>query len=84
MNNNKDIEEVNNDINGIDESIYNNESNDDLNDEDDRIYLKIVCDSDIYEKLLQYKVTDHYLHKYHVKGTPFIILHDINFQNMEE
>ena len=32
MNNNKDIEEVNNDINGIDESIYNNESNDDLND----------------------------------------------------
>ena len=78
MNNNKDIEEVNNDINGIDESIYNNESNDDLNDE-------VVCDSenkekyinDIYEKLLQYKVTDHYLHKYHVKGTSFIILHDI-------
>ena len=38
----------------------------------------------IYEMLLQDKITDHYLHKYHVKGTPFIILHDINFQNMEE
>ena len=80
MNNNKDIELVNNDITVFDESIYNNESNDDLNDEDDRIDLKIVCDSgnkekdinDIYERLLQDKVTDHYLHKYHSKGTPLL------------
>ena len=50
MNNNEDTEEVNNNINVIDEIIYNNESNDDLNDEDDRINVKIVCINDIYEK----------------------------------
>ena len=40
MNDNEDTEEVNNDINVIDESIYNNESNNDLNDEKDSIDLK--------------------------------------------
>ena len=77
MNNNEDIEEVNNDINVIDKTVYNNNSNIDLNDEDDSIDLKIVFDSenkeksinDIYEKSLQDKMTDHYLRKYHVKGT---------------
>ena len=60
MKNNEDTEEVNNNINLIDESVYNKESNDYLNDEDDSIDLKIVCDSenkgkginDIYEKSL--------------------------------
>ena len=51
-----------------------------MNDEDDRIDLKEVCDSEnkekginnIYENSLQDKMTDHYLHKYHVKITPLI------------
>ena len=40
MNDNEDTEEVDNDINVIDESIYNNESNNNLNDEKDSIDLK--------------------------------------------
>ena len=40
--------------------------------------------NDIYEKSLQDKMTHHYLHKHHVKRTPFIILHEIHFKNMEE
>ena len=46
INNNEDIEEVSNDINIIDENIYNNESNNDLNDEDYRINLNIIYDSE--------------------------------------
>ena len=80
MNNNEDTEEINNDTNVIDKRIYNNESNDDFNDEDNRIDINIVFDSEnkekginnIYEKLLQDKMTDHYLHKYHVKITPLM------------
>ena len=83
MNNNEDTEEVNNDINVIHENIYNNKSNDNSNDENDRIDFTIVCDfknkekgiNDIYENSLQNKMTEHYLHKYHVKGNPFTILH---------
>ena len=51
-----------------------------MNDEDDRIDLKEVCDSEnkekginnIYENSLQDKMTDHYLHKYHIKRIPFL------------